>query len=101
MAGLGAGKIGSVVDGYCSCSDHKEQTGIVVSGSGNVITNGLGTATVGSVVVANCGHSSIIVSGATTVFANGLGAGKIGSVVAGDCYTGIVISGSANVFVGA
>ena len=101
MAGLGAGKVGSVTDGWCSCSDHDAQSGIVVSGSGNVITNGLGTAHIGSVVVANCGHSSIIVSGASTVFTNGLGTGKIGSVVAGDCYTGIVISGSANVFVGA
>lgn len=103
MAGLGAGKVGSIGIGNCSCSDHDSDpyTGVVVSGSGNVITNGIGTATIGSIVVSDCGHSSPIVSGATTVFTNGLGTAKIGSVFAGPCYVGTIITGSSNVFVGA
>jgi len=101
--GLGVAIITARTIGTCSDNDHNGPIGgTVISGSANVFSSGLGTGFLTSTVQADCGHTGIIVSGASAVYVNGLAAGVITSQVepGKSKYTGIVISGSANVFAG-
>jgi len=99
--GLGAARIGDATIGNCSTGGHNSDpySGIIISGSADVFSEGLGNAFVTSTVRATCGDIGLIVSGSSSVFANGLGAGTITSVFSGT-YSGQVIGGAGSVFVG-
>jgi len=101
--GISVSRIGDVGKGYCSCGGdppHGNQSGVIISASENVFTNGLPTGIITSVVKADCGHTSVIVSGSSSVFVNGLGIAYIGSHFSGSCWNGNIVSGSGDVFSG-
>ncbi len=99
--GLSVARIGDATIGNCSTGGHDSDPydGIIIGGSPNVFSEGLGTAFVTATVLASCGDTGIIISGAAAVFVNGLGAGIITSSFSGN-YSGQVISGAASVFAG-
>jgi uncharacterized Zn-binding protein involved in type VI secretion len=85
--------------GVCACHPPLPpigMTGVVVTGSGNVKSNGLGNARVGDIVIGFCGHFGIIVNGSPTVRSNEIGNAKFGSAVVG-CLIGTIVAGSGNV----
>ena len=100
--GLEITRVGDTTEGSCSCSSHGQQSGTVIDGTENVLSNGLPTGRITSIVRANCGHESPIISGSETVWTNGVYTSRVTSIVgeAGDCYTGYVIEGSSNIFIG-
>jgi len=105
--GLGITRIGDVTEGHCDCGGHDDDySGVVISGSPNVFSNGLQTGRLTSVVQSNCPasppHENVIISGSNTVWVNGLGASRITSIYGeeGDCLTGSVVGGSPNVLIG-
>lgn len=99
--GLGAARIGDATIGNCSQGGHNNDpySGIIISGSSNVFSEGPGNATITSTVLSSCGDTGIIVSGSSSVFVNGLGAGTITSNFTGT-YSGYVIGGAGSVFIG-
>lgn len=97
MAGLA--RVGDLVVGICCC--HKKpkcrsSTGIISTGSGNVIVENKSAATIGDLVITNCGHTGIIVTGNSTILVNNKPAAYIGSTVVG-CIKGTVVSGAGTV----
>lgn len=91
-------RIGDVFKAVCCCHKHcRHVTGVIVSGSANVISNGSSTALMNSIGKATCGHTAIVVSASPNVIANSLGVARIGDAVTG-CPHGIIVSGSANVY---
>ena len=101
--GLGITRIGDVTEGNCTADSHNQQSGVVISGSPNVFSNGLQTGRVTSVVKADCGEESTIISGSNIVWTNGLNTSRVTSVVGEsgvDDYTGHVIGGSPTVLIG-
>ena len=99
--GLAAARIGDATIGNCSQGGHNSDPydGIIISGSSNVFSEGLGNAFITSTVLATCGDTGIIISGSSSVFINGLGAGIITSEFSGT-YSGQVIGGAGSVFAG-
>jgi len=69
--------------------------GVIISGSADHTIEGSGVASMGtSIVVCNCGHSSIIISSLNlTNFTNGLPKASVGSLFVG-IPSGMVITGS-------
>jgi uncharacterized Zn-binding protein involved in type VI secretion len=101
--GLGITRIGDVTEGHCDCGGHNDDySGVVISGSPNVFSNGLQTGQITSVVRSDCGHESTIISGSNTVWTNGLNTARMTSIYGkeGDCLTGSVVGGSPNVLIG-
>lgn len=88
-----------VGDDKCHSDTKKGVSGIIVSGSGNVITNGLPTARLTDIVLRSDGHSGTIVGGAGKSLANGLPIARIGDPFVG-CFTGTLVGGSGNVLAG-
>jgi uncharacterized Zn-binding protein involved in type VI secretion len=86
-------------DDNCHDSTKKNVTGIIIQGSGNVITNGLPTARLMDMVMRGDGHTGIIVGGAAKTLVNGLPVARIGDPFVG-CFTGTLIEGSGNVLAG-
>jgi uncharacterized Zn-binding protein involved in type VI secretion len=99
--GLGAARIGDATIGNCSKSGHNSDpyNGIIISGSGNVFSEGPGNAFITCTVRSSCGDTGIIVSGSSSVFINGLGAATITSTFTGT-YSGNVIGGAGSVYIG-
>jgi uncharacterized Zn-binding protein involved in type VI secretion len=99
--GLGAARIGDATIGNCSDGDHDSDpySGIIISGSSNVFSEGLGNAFITCTVLSSCGDTGIIVSGSSSVFTNGLGSATITSNFSGT-YSGYVVAGANSVFIG-
>ncbi len=100
--GLSMARVGDSTIGNCSHGDHNNDpySGIIISSSSNVFSEGLGTAFITCTVLSSCGHTSVIVSGSSSVFINGLGAAYLGSAHSGTYYSGTVVSGAGSVFTG-
>lgn len=95
----GVAKIGSIWVGTCICSNENhddpiDTVGTIISGSGNVLADGVGQGRIGDLILAECGHIGIIVSGSANVTANGIGKGSVGSVTSG-CLKGVIATGSS------
>jgi hypothetical protein len=86
-------------DDSCHSDTLNNVIGVIVTGSGNVNTNGLGTARIGDIVVRSDGHIGVIVTGSSSVFSNSIGNARLTDFFTG-CFEGIIITGSANVFTG-
>jgi len=99
--GLGAARIGDPTIGNCSKGGHSSDpyNGVIISGSGNVFSEGIGNAFITATVRSTCGDTGIIIGGSSTVFINGLGAATISSAFTGT-YSGNVIGGAGSVFIG-
>lgn len=70
--------------------------GVIITGSGDVITNNLPTARVGDLIRSDCGHQSVIVSGSGKVLTNSRPTARMGDSGAG-VYMCTIIGGSGNV----
>lgn len=80
------------------CYGHEDPifvVGRIITGSANVLTNGMQTAQMNSIVQASCGHVATLI-GTTKNLVNGLPIGTMGSQFQG-IYIGSIINGSANV----
>lgn len=95
----GDATIGSVVTGVCnhgaSCCPHLI-SGTVISGSGTVLTEGPGQATIGSSITTTCPHchTGICISGSATVLTEGPGNHRIGDGVTLPGGSGVTTTGS-------
>lgn len=72
-------------------------SGIIITGSDNVITEGSQQARLYDIGVGFCGHSTVIVTGSPTVVVNGRAAARVGDAVAG-FITGIIVTGAETVY---
>lgn len=94
----GIARIGDIGQGTCPCHDDPQfYTTIFVTGAESVITNQAGTAIIGTVGVASCGHSTIALTGSSTVFAESQGVHRLGDI-GENCGTYQVITASPDVF---
>mgnify|MGYP006928174253 CR=1 FL=1 len=73
--------------------------GMLVTASSNYITNGLGEARLGDVMLGNCGHPGTMITCSNRSLINGLGTVRISDAFSG-CFTGVVVTGSPNRLVG-
>ena len=83
----------------CTCPGTPGMSGIIITGSPDVLTNDLGTARINDIVIGSCGHVGIIVSGNSTVLANDRPVAAIGDLVGGG-VSGTIVTGSGDVFEG-
>lgn len=100
--GINVSRIGDVGRGICCEGDDHEATGIIITGSPNVNSEGLANARLGDILIStSCGHQRVgtIISGSPTVNANGLSIARIGDSFDG-CFSGIIITGANTVFGG-
>jgi uncharacterized Zn-binding protein involved in type VI secretion len=88
---------------YGVCTSHSPSpittNGIILTGSPNVMVNGIGVAGLGDIVLGFCGHIGIIISGSGSVMVNGKGCSRLQDLFHGS-YSGYIITGSADVFAG-
>ena len=102
MAEKGVARLTDIFVGVCVCHPPAPaipMTGTIVTGSGNVETNGLGSARKGDTVLGVCGHIGLIVDGSDTVQIGGVGVARTGAAVVG-CLIGTITSGSDTVVAG-
>lgn len=93
----GVARITDLFAGVCVCCSYSPAMGgTIITGSGNVQTNELGTVRIGDIVLGYCGHTGVIVGGSGTVTVNGIGIARLGDAVAG-CLIGTIVSSSGNV----
>jgi uncharacterized Zn-binding protein involved in type VI secretion len=89
-------RVGDIGVGYCRY--HKRQVTVMfVSGSTSTQTDNKASCTVGSVGIADCGHTSVALSGSPSVTINNKRAhrsGDLGSLSGGGDY--VAVSGSPN-----
>jgi len=94
----GVARIGDVFKAVCCCHKScKNVSGVIVSGSANVLANNISISFCSAVGKATCGHTAIIVSCSPNVLVNGIGCARLGDTVTG-CPKGVIVSSSANVF---
>jgi len=86
--------------GVCCC--HKScigMVGVLVTGAGTVIAEGMPTSRIGDVMLGFCGHVGIMVTGSSTVIAEGSNVCRIGDLFVG-CFIGNVVTGAGTVITG-
>lgn len=75
---------------------------VIVSGSGNVLINGIPAARQADPVTVHCSpidcHPGVIAQGCPTVFVNGIPAARVADPVS--CGPNVIASGSGNVIIG-
>lgn len=82
------------------CSKHGSGIGgTIVSASGDVITNNLGTARLADDVVADCGCTALIITCSGTNTADSRGIARLSDTVQGPNYVGKIVTCSENSFV--
>lgn len=92
-----AARYGDIAIGNCRRHKNRSVVGMVIIGEKTVITENQPTATVGDVVLFECGHIGIIVSGSDNVtYVKDRILARYGSLVAGD-VVGVIIQGAKNV----
>lgn len=82
--------------GICCCHHDPpciNMTGFVLGGSPNQQSGGQNAATVGDLVLGNCGHVGIIITGSSSNLTNGKGKVTLGSQTTG-CLIGTVVTGN-------
>jgi uncharacterized Zn-binding protein involved in type VI secretion len=87
---------------FGTCTGHTPAIsigGIVIGLSSNVFINGLPSARLSDIVISNCGHIGTIIASSSKIFINGLPAAKMSDTFTGT-YSGIIVNGSSNVFLG-
>src|SRR4030042_3575077 len=93
--------LGSCGEGQCCCHSDPQCipiTGVVISGSPDILINGLPAARIGDLMQGSCGHFGTIISGSSSVFSNGIPAARLGDITQG-CLTVTLISGSADTLI--
>jgi len=74
-------------------------TGFIISGNSSVLVQGLPTGVVSSIIIGTCGHVGVVVSGSNLAITGGVPIARISSTFVG-CFTGLIVTGAANVLVG-
>jgi len=101
----GEARIGDKHEGICShgapCCPHKV-SGTIITGSPDVIANGVGVARLGDLAIHNCPHcgKGIIVTASLSVTANGMGIARLGDLVEYPGGIGVIITTSGDVLAG-
>ena len=99
---MNVARLFDIGSGICCCHPPIPcigMTGRVITVSNNVLTNGLGTCKMFSIVMGGCGHTGVMISASSTVITNGLGTCRLGDRFSG-CFSGSLIQGSPNVNAG-
>jgi uncharacterized Zn-binding protein involved in type VI secretion len=94
----GIARLGDKTFGVCKC--HKKPIrvgGVIVSASSDTITDGRGTARLGDMVKANCGHTGIICTASSSSIINGRGTARLGDSIRG-CYNAKIVTASSDRF---
>lgn len=94
-------KLGDIGVGVCAAHEFPIPfVTVFVTGSPNVLTNGVPSTIIGTIGISSCGHPTVAILGSGTVFANTLGVHRLGDIgsIAGGVYVDII--GSPNVFAG-
>lgn len=95
---LPCARIGDLTFGYCS-SHGKPVFGTIITGEPTVLINYKPAATIGSTVLATCGHTAKIVTAKTDFQEGFFGlAARLGDVAVGRFYTATVITSSLDTF---
>lgn len=92
-------RIGDLWVGKCACKPHLSPVataGMIITGSGNVITNGIPTARKFDLTLSNCGHIGCLISCSPTTLVNSRPMATKNDIV-GCCHSGIVTTGSPDV----
>lgn len=92
-------RIGDMGVGVCCCHPPIPcigMAGMLVVGSGDVITENSPTSRIGDVVLGFCGHCGIMVSGSPTVQVDNIPVVRVGDAFVG-CFTGVLVTGAATV----
>lgn len=69
-------------------------SGILISGSDNVDTEGKATVRLGDIGLGACGHTTVVVTSSRTVEVNNRGVARVGDMVAGD-IVGVIVTGAS------
>lgn len=97
---LSLSRLNDVGVGTCCCHSGPTcigMTGILITGSPDVFTEGLQNSRVTDIMLGGCGHVGIMVTGSPTVNINGLGAVRLTDTFTG-CFTGVIVSGASKTF---
>lgn len=96
---LGIARINDIAQGICYCHRRRPiaTSGIIISGSGVCIVDGMGAARIGDIVLANCGHTGTIITGSGVAFADYIGLARISDSVSG-CFVATIVTGSGTTF---
>lgn len=87
-----------IFSGICVCHISPiPMGGTIVTASGDVNSNELGSARVGDIVVGYCGHTGLIVTSSGDVNINERGVARVGDLVVG-CLVGTIVTGSGDTF---
>jgi len=81
------------------CTEHGQQSGVVMLASFDAFTEGLGDARMTDTVMAACGDTGTIISTSLTSYVNGLGSARLGDTFVGK-YSGTIVLGSFTHLVG-
>lgn len=94
----GIARLGDSTQGTCYCHPTPiTVSGKIITASENHFTNGRGTARLGDLVMADCGHTGRIISAKENDFVNGRGVARLSDQFTG-CYVGKIVSASENSF---
>lgn len=88
---LGVARLGDKTTG--TCKTHGAQEGRIVQASQDVLTDSIGTARLGDMIQANCGHTAKIVTASSVTYADSIGVARLGDKGEGT-YTCTIISAS-------
>jgi len=92
-------RLGDRTHGVCYAHDSPLTVGgTIITASPNVFTNNRGTARIGDIVLADCGHQSSIITGSPTVLANNRLVARIGDKTDGSPYDAEIITASPDTF---
>lgn len=93
-------RIGDIGIGICYLHDHPVvYTTTIVAAVNSVLTNGLPTATIGSIGCASCGHSTVALTGSGDTLYEGKGVHRIGDIGTTGAGTYHMVSGSPDTIV--
>lgn len=96
-------RIGDVVLSISPCSCHKSPknfSGIILTGSDDVIASSSGVALLGSIASSTCGHIITLIASSTTVRANGIGIHRKGELGINCGGTSMTVTASNTVLAG-
>ena len=92
----GVARLGDKCVGICKAHKNRQFNGTIISASSNITSNGVGVATLGDKVRADCGHEGVIISASTTSTAGGVGVARLGDKFDG-VFVGQIVAASDNV----
>lgn len=100
MASRPASRIGDLTAGTCCCGQCHGATGIIITGSSDVITEKSPQSRLTDITLSLChGCVGTFITSSNTVNANSLGTIRPGDDFSGS-YTGVAITGANTVFIG-